>query len=724
MKDGATRYVTFIENDLPGLTAGLYKTNVTQTVNQSDPGSFGSAVQFAVAANRFSLPGNYVQSVFPPSLSVGEFSDVLPHIVLTKRTFPWAREAKEENIEFPWLALLTLSDDEYIKPKKKTASDLIKKGDSITVVGSSLTGTGQLPTGYLSYPNINPLDYGETPDQECQIMDVPLALFNRITPSLNDLRKLAHIRKVDTIDSEDHESDELQFSVVMSNRLSAQGQNTYGVLVSLEHMAQYLPADDGTPSSNIPSDTKFVRLTVLKEWRFFNNGQDKVLVNLLKGLNKTPDLGVSSLRLPPASVSAPDPSESAVKTALSHQAAGQLTDTDADVLVQNAYAMGYCPMTHHLRDAGVTASWYRGPLAPFYVELPVNIPAATSDSMLRFDPQSGLFDVSYASAWQLGQLMGLQSKTFANALYQWKRSLIRSKVVQAEMQLLTQSLANDGFNGLMSAANESALMNGVENIPPEVSRFVTNIRLLKGVPFAYLVPDERMLPVESLRWFQLDSAWIKSLVDGAFSIGRGTLNQMERDQQLASHCHQQAWSQVLQSRQNPKPLALRDVKSNGQGPITGILIRSQAVAGWPRLQVKGFADAQQKQELLKLRMVRLSANVLLCLFDGQVNTVLVQEPSEALHCGVEAHDNGLVTTLREVIGDMPGQQYPLEPNGTSTIKNRSLDAQTLAVQLSAETIKGDLNTHFAQNLQQLTSAEMALELIKGAVRVTYTMAGK
>ena len=44
--------------------------------------------------------------------------------------------------------------------------------------------------------------------------------------------------------------------------------------------------------------------------------------------------------------------------------------------------------------------------------------------------------------------------------------------------------------------------------------------MLEGIPFHYLVPDERLLPPESLKFFVVDPAWLAALRDGAFSIGR------------------------------------------------------------------------------------------------------------------------------------------------------------------------------------------------------------
>ena len=59
-------------------------------------------------------------------------------------------------------------------------------------------------------------------------------------------------------------------------------------------------------------------------------------------------------------------------------------------------------------------------------------------------------------------------------------------------------------------------------LPGVTTKFLGTEAVVRGVPFNYLVPDERMLPAESIRFFQLDESWMDCLLDGAFSIGRVT----------------------------------------------------------------------------------------------------------------------------------------------------------------------------------------------------------
>ena len=57
-------------------------------------------------------------------------------------------------------------------------------------------------------------------------------------------------------------------------------------------------------------------------------------------------------------------------------------------------------------------------------------------------------------------------------------------------------------------------------VPAGIAAWLGRLLTLAGVPFGYLVPDEAMLPPESIRFFRLNENWVRALLDGAFSLGR------------------------------------------------------------------------------------------------------------------------------------------------------------------------------------------------------------
>ena len=102
MSDLQTGKMSFVQHYLPPLTSGEYTVAVTQNVtlgeidfhgikiSSSTTKSYDSnTVTFFVRGERFSLKPEDVQSFFPPANVTGDFTNVLPHVVLTKKVLPW-----------------------------------------------------------------------------------------------------------------------------------------------------------------------------------------------------------------------------------------------------------------------------------------------------------------------------------------------------------------------------------------------------------------------------------------------------------------------------------------------------------------------------------------------------------------------------------------------------------------------------------------------------------
>ena len=232
-----------------------------------------------------------------------------------------------------------------------------------------------------------------------------------------------------------------------------------------------------------------------------------------------------------------------------------------------------------------------------------------------------------------------------------------------------------------------------------------------------------MLPQESLRFFTLDDQWVDAFIDGAFSIGRSSTGELARDKTLFAYVNQQAKLHTKKIRTNRKTALYA---KNSSGELMGILLRSQVLSGWPNLQINGYAiKDDETSEVNKLRIELISSNILLCIFDGAVVQIAIHEPPEQLHCGVELGDDGvLVTTLRDVTGTQAGRQFESDPKGgkpVAPIPTRA-DNQTLQIVRAAQNIKDKLNNDFNQGITQFTSAEFALEMIKGVVKVEFNQA--
>src|SRR5262249_13986950 len=156
--------------------------------------------------------------------------------------------------------------------------------------------------------------------------------------------------------------------------------------------------------------------------------------------------------------------------------------------------------------------------------------------------------------------------------------------------------------------------------PESVTTWLTGLTALGGVPLEYLVPDERMLPSESLRFFQIDPNWIYCLLEGAYSVGRVTTSNLAHDHV----CHRNLYNQVGLERS----VGAQD----GSDPFhySGLLLRSALVSGWAGLRVTAY-DKDGKAlnpapgELEYGR--RITPDILLYLVEGIIHHVTFQEPS-------------------------------------------------------------------------------------------------
>jgi hypothetical protein len=183
--------------------------------------------------------------------------------------------------------------------------------------------------------------------------------------------------------------------------------------------------------------------------------------------------------------------------------------------------------------------------------------------------------------------------------------------------------------------------DGDHVVPGELRRFLAGLRLLHGVPFSYLVPDAELLPRESIRFFYLDRRWTDALVQGALSVG--TITTADRAQLEAVYPHIRAdvdeAERVIRTPHGEERL------SGAGGTITGFLLRSRAVSGWPGLHVRAYrrdvieddalsTEAESHPDRLKLlRLERLAPAVLLVLFDGVPEVVHIEEPRRGIQFG-------------------------------------------------------------------------------------------
>lgn len=247
-------------------------------------------------------------------------------------------------------------------------------------------------------------------------------------------------------------------------------------------------------------------------------------------------------------------------------------------------------------------------------------------------------------------------------------------------------------------------------MPDPLVNWLSKLNLLYGVPFQYLVPDERMLPPESIRFFYLDENWINSLSDGALSIGRITSSDIEHDTIIIEKILSETKLEVPKIRRKLMNRPTNDKDSNetdSNGLRTGFLLRSAIVEGWPGLEVA--AKQSDEKELPILRMERLSKDVLLCIFKGEFQQLELKEPAEAMHFGVDLNKGNFSKALRGLgVGKIKlgaETQYEID------VPTRVTASRTLDVLTMVDKIKCALHDH-GELGKYFSSAEFAVEMVE------------
>lgn len=270
-------------------------------------------------------------------------------------------------------------------------------------------------------------------------------------------------------------------------------------------------------------------------------------------------------------------------------------------------------------------------------------------------------------------------------------------------------------------------------LPPYLESFLAHLRMLVGVPFRYLVPDERLLPKESIRFFYLDRSWTDRLVDGAMAVGKIGTRELALHQEHAAPIQNQldvAQRVVRGLQRKQRPAApgqlgqdvppykeiVQSRKDRGveEGPITGFLLRSSLVSGWPHMDVRAYTYPagvgspelnfdpanlpDGVRQLEPLRIERLSPAVMIALFDGEPTLVTLEEPHHGVQFGVKSDGGRLRIYARDEQGTLvdpanpdTAADVPFRPGGRRVVDVTKLRDRLHAVNSARIPQRGSAN---------------------------------
>ena len=627
----------FADFNLPYLEAGEYKVNVSHKIaNGSDieNTNYKAEFKFAVKGERFKLQPTEISKRFPHANDTGSFTNVLPHISLTRSTLPWERcagkEVNDDTKKMSWLFLVLLTEEEMALIREQPVK-----------VNELLAPSTTSPF----WPGLS-LDIGETATELVNTIDIPKNLLQSIIPSGDTLQYLSHVRfredeqgnKIMTTDPITGEKEPLEDAFIVANRLPKAGETNYLRLVSVE--GRFVKNNDRYvfDYQNNANDADLIRLLTIQSWQFscVENSFSSFFENINEDTYRLPEKG--------------------------HEADQYLNQS-------------LVPLPHRFRNGQQSVSWYRGPLiggnfttpADKMTMLPID-----ADSLYQYNPDNGMFDVSYASAWQLGRFLALADKGFSEELYLWKKRIEEQQHVDSKKIKLAHLPLK-----VLTQEHDISVPNIIKN-------WFTDLLLLKNIPCNYLVADENLAPNESLRFFNVDEQWLQYLACGAFSIGF--------------------------VNNNVQCFNLLNLKFTA---MSGIILRTEAIHKFP-LEINAYStendidNKEGKDKPLKSLAHRdLSDDMRLYLFDEKLEMVDIYIKPEGFHFGFDVSSSNTFTkNLRNNQGEM----------SEKTVDVPLTDQNIVDIATLTQAINTAINT---DNSSTLSTANFAMQMVEGSLVYRY-----
>lgn len=256
-------------------------------------------------------------------------------------------------------------------------------------------------------------------------------------------------------------------------------------------------------------------------------------------------------------------------------------------------------------------------------------------------------------------------------------------------------------------------------LPETLGEGLAQMALLYGVPFNNLVAHPALLPTESIRFFYVDKNWLDSLIDGAFSIGTQTSTDTAYYQAMQPVVQRSVNRAVLQIRPQLRGETVDStaLAATPIGTMTGFLLRSQVVSGWPGLETKAYTGTEGNlTEMDALRLERLAPDVLLALFPDVPTEIHLSEPPEGIGFGTD--DDGQVS-LRNLSstaqGYVVGQQ--IKESGTPVFLTptfRDPTTRVLDVAATQAALQTKLGPTYLDASGTLGPAGFGVQMIKAA----------
>lgn len=473
----------------PRLDGGKQTITATQTIYASSATEKqgrelkpeATTKEFLVQAPQFSLPDGCVLSVNPAPGGLAT-AETLPHIVFNDPHLPWERRIEKDDAtrreRMPWLALLVFSPDELQLPSEllqgenspfmvtNLAKDAqgkpttIKQSSDLTMTLSGADVEALNKQGSIISPIPQPDDAKSkttalflkpklfqqlvtTYEQKETITDEGKKLVlsapkeGQAASDISRFKYFAHVRHVKTagMTTSARYKDGL-FSVIMSHRvgpLSADQKMPAMVhLVSLEGWKNMV--------FPLSSAAQYVAISSLYSWTYTvlptgGVSLEAEFENLKNGLGL--------LRAP--------------QTLIDKMEA---TKENGNISAKLGKRMkeGYTMQRHRTRTGELTSSFFRAALVPVAPGEPAWTAMSRCGSDLQIlDRDTGMMDITYSAAWQLGKSLAIADAAFTTALTRLWNSLHGICLDGAKREVLSETNAYKSRKDVLRSLKTSIL---------------------------------------------------------------------------------------------------------------------------------------------------------------------------------------------------------------------------------------------------------------------------
>ena len=200
-----------------------------------------------------------------------------------------------------------------------------------------------------------------------------------------------------------------------------------------------------------------------------------------------------------------------------------------------------------------------------------------------------------------------------------------------------------------------------------ISDWLGRLQLLEGVPFENLLPHPDLLLGESVRFFYIDPNWLEAIMEGALSIGVQSSRDLMYQNLMKDIILEKSFATAMEVRDsllgiNARKCSKAIPATISRKSMTGMLLRSSVVSGWPGLEINAYAnlvegDIDKSSHIKPLRIERLSPDVLLGIWPAVPAAVTIDEPHDGIAFGFEdpPEGNGYCLYLRSLDSENYGK---------------------------------------------------------------------